>query len=178
MKHWVAIQWVIVIAIFILFMPAVCAEDVIIQLENGKKIVLHDDFTWEYLDTSTDDFDFSQIRDNVIPSFLRQGIAVKAETIRTAVEMYLQGWRYTMPRPKSKQAAWGNRDGRTTWFYGYWYNVKTGECSKETPVRKENGNYHGDYQDLRGYWRNGGSPRWPTKIEWLLSDGGGVKPGE
>jgi hypothetical protein len=178
MKNRVAILWVIFIAIIILLTPAASAEDIIIQLEDGKKIVLHDDYTWEYLDSSENEFDFSQIRDNVIPSFLRQGIAVKSRTIRTAVEMYLQGWRYAMPVPKSRQAAWGNFDRRTTWYYGYWFNIKTEECSKETPVRKENGNYHGDYQDLRGYWRNGGSPRWPTKIEWLLSDGGGVKPVE
>lgn len=146
MKNRFAIQWIILIAIIIFITPGIHADDIIVQLENGKKILLHDDYTWEYLDTSVNDFDLSQIRDNKIPSFLRQGIAVKAETIRTAVEMYLQGWRYSMPRPKSRQAAWGNFDRRTTWFYGYWYNIKTGECSKETPVRKEYGNYKGDYQ--------------------------------
>jgi hypothetical protein len=83
-----------------------------------------------------------------------------------------------MPIPKSRQAAWENRDRRTTWYYGHWDNIKNGECSKEMPVRKDNGTYYGDYQDLRNYWRNGGSPRWPTKIEWLLSAEGGVKPGE
>ena len=29
-----------------------------------------------------------------------------------------------MPQPKSRQAAWGNGDGRTTWFYGFWDNEK------------------------------------------------------
>lgn len=51
-----------------------------------------------------------------------------------------------MPKPKSSQAAWGNFDGRTTWYYGYWYNVETKAYSKETPTKKSNGYYYGDNQ--------------------------------
>lgn len=174
------IQKLIVILLVLSFMiiPRVFAEDITVNLDNGKQVILHDDFTWEYVNKPKYDFDFSQIKDNVIPNFLRQGIPADAVTIKTAVEMYLQGWRYTMPKPKSAQAAWGNSDGRTTWFYGYWYNNKTNVYSKETPVKKSNEDYFGDDQNQRGYWRNGGSPRFPNKIEWLLSTDGGVKPSE
>jgi hypothetical protein len=154
----------------------VFAADQTVQLDNGKQVVLHDDYTWEYVDTPKYDYDFSSIQDNVIPAFLRTGIGADAQTIKTAVEMYLQGWRYTMPVPKSAKAAWGYYDGRTTWFYGYWYNIKTKDYSKEVPVKKANGYYYGDGQNVQNYWRNGGSPRFPTKIEWLLSSEGGVKP--
>ena len=101
-------------------------------MDNGKQVILHDDYTWEYANKPKCDFDFSQIKNIVIPDFLRKGISVDAETIAIAVEMYLQGWRYTMPRPKSAQAAWGNSGGRTTWFYGYRYNTKINVYSKET----------------------------------------------
>lgn len=177
MKKPVIIKALVVLLILsFLLMPQLFAKDQIIQLENGKQVVLHDDFTWEYIETPKYDFDFSVIKDNVIPDFLRQGITVDAETIKTAVEMYLQGWRYTMPKPKSAQAAWGNFDGRTTWYYGYWYNVETKAYSKEIPTKKSNGYYYGDNQNMQYYWRNGGSPRFPNKLEWLLSSGGGVKP--
>lgn len=162
--------------LFVLSVAPYCIADDIVTEINGRKVVLHDDFTWEYLDTPKYDFDFSKIRDNEIPSFLRQGIKVDAKTITIAVEMYLQGWRYTMPSPKSKQAAWENTDGRTTWYYGYWFNEKTGAFSEETPMKKANGFYYGDDQKKQWHWRNGGAPRYPTKIEWLLSTSGGVKP--
>jgi hypothetical protein len=93
-----------------------------------------------------------------------------------AVDMYNQGWRYTMPKPKSNQASWGNNDGRTTWWKGYWYNRITFKYSRLIPKCKANGKYYGDYQNDKDYWRNGGSPSRPTKIEWLLSSSGGVKP--
>lgn len=82
MKKGLVIQLAILVFIFIVIPNGLLfADDTIVQLENGKTILLHDDFTWEYLDTTENNFDLSQIRDNEIPSFLRQGIAVKAETI-------------------------------------------------------------------------------------------------
>jgi len=145
-------------------------------LENGKKVILHSDKTWEYQIGITYDYDFSKIADDQIPDFLRSGIKANKSTIKTAVEMSLQGWHYTMPIPKSSQAIWGNSDGRTTWWKGYWYNNKTKKYSRDTPQKQSNGHYYGDRQNDNGNWRNGGSPNYPSKIEWLLSSSGGVKP--
>jgi hypothetical protein len=152
------------------------AQDQIVSLPNGKKVVLYSDKTWDYYEGLSYDYDFSKLRDNQIPDFLRQGIKVNRQTLVVAVEMNLQGWRYFMPRPKSSQASWGNYDGRTTWWKGYWYNNKTNKYSRGTPKKQSNGNYYGDGQNDKGYWRNGGSPSYPSKIDWLLSSYGGVKP--
>ena len=152
------------------------AQDKIISLDNGKKIILYSDKTWDYYSGISYDYDFSTLESNEIPSFLRQGISVDKATLKTAIEMYLQGWRYTMPIPKSPQASWGNSDGRTTWWNGYWFNNKTYKYSRTVPKKQTNGYYYGDAQDDKGSWRNGGSPRTPTKIDWLLSMSGGRKP--
>lgn len=109
-----------------------------------------------------------------IPPELRGGIQADNATIQKALEMKRQGWTYIMPEPKSAKAAWGNKDGRTTWWVGYWTNDKTTETSSDEPVLK-NGKYVGDGQGVR-VWRRGGSPAPPTKIEWLLSKSGGIKP--
>ena len=154
----------------------IIAQNNIATLPNGSKVILHADKTWEYHETVSYDYDFSKIEENQIPSILRQGISADKNTITTAVKMYLQGWKYSMPRPKSSQASWGNGDGRTTWWKGYWYNGKTNKYSQITPKAKTNGFYYGDDQKNKGYWGNGGSPRNPSKIEWLLSSFGGVKP--
>jgi hypothetical protein len=121
------------------------------------------------------EFDFSTLRPGTLPSFLRQGIQADVATQTTAVEMHKQGWRYTMPDPKSAQARWGNTDGRTTWWYGYWSNAKTNpaQVSKTQPQKNGCGLYYGDGQDLRGTWRRGGTAANPTKLEWLLSASGG-----
>jgi len=111
-----------------------------------------------------------------IPTELRSGIKADNTTIQKALEMKRQGWIYVMPEPKSAQAAWGNRDGRTTWWVGYWTNDKTGETSSIEPVLN-NEKYVGNGQGVR-VWRRGGSPPPPTKIEWLLSKSGGIKPKE
>jgi len=152
------------------------SQELVITLQNGKQVVLHEDKTWSYKEGISYNFDFSTLRDNQIPQFLRGGITANKQTIRTAIEMYEQGWRYTMPSPKSSQAAWGNHDGRTTWWNGYWYNNKTNKYSQNTPQKKTNGYYYGDSQNQKGSWQNGGSPSYPTKIEWLLSEFGGVRP--
>ena len=152
------------------------AQEHIVSLENGQKVVLYPDKTWDYYKGISYDFDFSTLADNKIPGFLRQGIRVDKQTLQVAVEMHFQGWRYTMPRPKSSQASWGNSDGRTTWWKGYWYNTRTQKYSRSTPTKQANGYYHGDDQNEKGYWSNGGSPGYPSKIDWLLSEYGGVKP--
>jgi len=155
---------------------SVYGQEQIVSLPNGKKIVLYPDKTWDYYKGISYDFDFSSLKDNQIPAFLRQGIKVDKSTLVIAVEMHFQGWSYTMPRPKSSQARWGNGDGRTTWWKGYWYNSKTQKYSRTTPQKQTNGYYYGDGQNDAGYWRNGGSPRRPSKTDWLLSASGGIKP--
>lgn len=157
-------------------LPGLQAEDKLVTLPDGRQAILHDDFTWEYYKAAKTLIDTSTIQDNQIPDFLRKGIAAERETIIAAVELYSQGWRYTMPRPKSAQAAWGNGDRRTTWWNGYWENQQTGAVSQKDPIKRSSGLYYGDNQDLRATWRNGGSPPPPTKLQWLLSSSGGIPP--
>lgn len=88
--------------------------------------------------------------------------------------MQKQGWEYIMPQPKSPQARWGNRDGRTTWWVGYWTNHITNETSENIP-NFNSGKYKGDNKGGRA-WRRGGSPGVPSKLEWLLSKHGGIEP--
>lgn len=152
------------------------AQNNILALPNGNKVILHADKTWEYYEIASYDYDFSKIDENQIPPILRQEISADRNTIITAVKMHLQGWSYFMPSPKSTQASWGNGDGRTTWWKGYWYNHKTNKYSQDMPKAKINGFYYGDDQNNEGCWRNGGSPSIPSKIEWLLSSSGGIKP--
>jgi len=129
---------------------------------NNKQIILFNDFTWNYVQSAeTTSTDFSVLKN--VPD------ATDAEK-RQAVEMYKQGWRYTMPQPKSRQAAWGNRDGRTTWWYGGWVNEKLNRYSKTTPTKRENGLYLGDAQNNIGMWRNGGTPRDIDVYMLLLSE--------
>lgn len=109
-----------------------------------------------------------------IPAELRGGIQADSATIQKALEMKRQGWTYNMPEPKSAKAAWGVRDGRTTWWVGYWMNSKTNETSSVEPTI-QGGKYAGDGQGGRS-WRRGGSPSAPSKLEWLLSTGGGILP--
>lgn len=166
----------ITLLLALLFSFPALAQDIRTTLPNGKKVVLHADKTWEYDEEVSYDYDFASVKDNQIPDFLRQGISADRATIITAIEMHLQGWRYTMPRPKSAQAAWGNSDGRTTWWAGWWHNSATGSYSSTTPKKGSNGQYYGDAQDRHGGWTNGGSPRSPNKLEWLLSESGGIAP--
>jgi hypothetical protein len=108
------------------------------------------------------------------PSSLRGGITADQATISQALEMQKAGWVYTMPEPKSAKAAWGVTDGRTTWWVGHWDNSITVQTSAETP-KKTGSKWVGDNQGSQG-WRRGGCPRTPTKLEWLLSKSGGIKP--
>ena len=54
---------------------------------------------------------------------LRAGIDVDERTLLIANELYEDGWKYIVPKPKP-QASWYNSDGRTTWWYGYWETEK------------------------------------------------------
>jgi hypothetical protein len=111
-----------------------------------------------------------------IPPELRQGsVSCDKATIETALVLKHAGWMYTMPQPKSPQAAWGNRDGRTTWYIGYWSNDKTHATSSAQPKKDDKGELVGDGKGMPA-WRRGGSPAAPTKIEWLCSKTGGIDP--
>lgn len=158
------------------FQNIASAQDQIVSLANGRKIVVHANKTWDYFEGVSYNYDFTNLSKNHIPSLLRAGISADKQTLVIAVKMYLQGWRYTMPKPKSSQACWGNSDGRTTWWKGYWYNNKTYKYSRRRPTKARDGYFHGDSQNDKGYWSNGGSPSSPSKIDWLLSSSGGTKP--
>ncbi|MCK4515824.1 MAG: DUF3157 family protein [Spirochaetaceae bacterium] len=165
----------ILLALSVCLAHLVIAEE-IVTLRDGRQIVVYDDFTWGYLTTDlVGQVDYSTIRDNEIPSFLRQGIQADRNQIIQAIRMYEQGWLYTMPRPKSTQAAWGNSDGRTTWYNGWWHNEATGHYSVTTPIERESGLFLGDNQNSSNTWRNGGSPRSPDVYMWLLSESGGPR---
>ena len=113
---------------------------------------------------------------NSIRPELRQGsFSCDSATIDSATALHKAGWTYIMPQPKSAQAAWGNRDGRTTWYIGYWKNDKDRSTSLSQPVKNDAGQFVGDGKGGPA-WRRGGSPRTPTKIEWLCSNTGGVPP--
>src|SRR5690242_4694705 len=76
---------------------------------------------------------------NSIPSELRKGtFSCDAKTLQTALDLKHAGWTYVMPEPKSPQAAWGHRDGRTTWWVGYWIN-KDKTNSSIQPKKDTNG---------------------------------------
>src|SRR5262245_34346531 len=101
------------------FLPA----EEIATTSDGRQVVLFEDHTWKPLEsTSADDVTAAR-------KTLRPGAKATAAETQTAAEMRAQGWSYTMPQPKSAQARWGNRDGRTTWFNGFWQNTKTGHYS-------------------------------------------------
>jgi hypothetical protein len=105
---------------------------------------------------------------------LRDGFKARPTDIALAQKIRAAGWVYVMPRPKSAKAAWGVRDGRTTWWVGYWANATTGSSSMTQPA--EDGGWAGDGRSGDGAWRRGGSPPPPTPIEWLCSNSGGVPP--
>lgn len=149
-------------------------DDVEAQLESSINIALWSGSTSSEIRPRTRTPARSETSPTADQSSLRSGINADQRTINTALGMQEQGWVYTMPRPKSAQAAWGNSDGRTTWWPGYWRSSKTGEHSATTP-RLEGQTFQGDGRQ-RTNWRRGGSPRPPSKIEWLLSKAGGIRP--
>lgn len=113
--------------------------------------------------------------DMSIPAELRAGIDADQATIDGALDLQHDGWAYIMPRPKSPQAAWGNPDGRTTWYQGYWINKQSNQTSLQVPAKGPEGHYVGDGLGT-SEWKRGGSPRLPTKLEWLCSISGGIPP--
>lgn len=132
--------------------------------ESGDKVVLFKDGTYRKNNQPK--------VDNELKSRIKQIGNQYSASENDTEEAYLlaaQGWRYTLPQPKSRQAAWGNSDGRTTWWYGYWENIDTNEYSSKIPKIGQAGIFIGDGQKLKGYYRNGGSPSYPTKIETIFS---------
>jgi hypothetical protein len=119
------------IFLFSIFLSSASAEDRKVTLADGRQVVLRDDFTREYYQQPQNVLDTSSIKDNQIPTFLRQGITADKETTKAAIALYSQGWRYYMPLPKSRQTAWGYGDRRTTWWHGYWVNENTKSLSKD-----------------------------------------------
>lgn len=103
---------------------------------------------------------------------LRAGVNASAQETELATKIKAAGWEYSMPSPKSAQAAWGNSDGRTTWWVGYWKN-SNGRSSRTQP--KESDGFKGDAQGGPA-WRRGGSRGRPSMIEWLCSTSGGIAP--
>ncbi len=160
------------VALFLVGSTAFAQDDIEITIANDEVVVLHADNSWT----------FNEVRyvidDDEIPLFLRQGIRVKKKYILEAVEMFRQGWRFQMPRPKGGKSRWGNYDPGTEWWEGYWYNAYDEKMlSSRKPRRnKKTGEYIGDGRNLKESWRTGGSPGYPTIHEWLLSDNGGIKP--
>jgi hypothetical protein len=112
---------------------------------------------------------------NSVPAELRQGVSCGKAAIETALTLKRVGWTYIMPQAKSPQAAWGNHDGRTTWWVGLWTNEKDKSSSAIQPKKDDSGKWVGDGKGIR-FWRRGGSPPRPTEIEWLCSKSGGIPP--
>ena len=104
---------------------------------------------------------------------LRPGREVSDADRGTARELVARGWKYVMPRPKSSRAAWGNDDGRTTWWSGHWMNTTSNRASTVQPSPDDG--FQGD--GIKPDWRRGGSPPPPTDVQWLCSDSGGPPPG-
>ena len=144
----------------------------IVTRADGSKIVIYDDHTWaEHQDGGLSIEEIVQKNKD----FLRSGVQASASEVSTACVMYEQGWTYTMPRPKSAQARWGNSDGRTTWYNGWWHNSKSGLYSDSTPRKSSSGLYLGDNQNSARTWSRGGSPGRPDVYMYLLSKSGGPK---
>lgn len=158
----------ILILLLITLIPLHSEE--ILTRADGTKVVIFNDNTW----TNQDD---GELKTNKplknYKSFLRDGVKASDNQILIACEIYSQGWVYVMPRPKSSQASWGNWDGRTTWYNGYWHNAKTNLYSNTTPIKKKSGLYLGDNQNYSNTWRNGGTPPTPDVYMFLLSNSGG-----
>ena len=154
--------------VLLLACNVVHAQSQIVTLSDGKQIILYEDKTWDYLEPS-DAFPNSS-ETNRIPQFLRPGITVSKDVLKKAIEMYQQGWRYVMPRPSYSAS------GKTNWWFGYWYNHQSKKFSTTTPLKNRNGIFYGDEEINQGNWKRAEHPGYPTKLQWLLSRTGGVKP--
>jgi len=159
----------IIIALVLLLCFQLAAQE-IATTADGRKVILYENHTWE---EKREEIKPKQESLEIYKQQLRLNNRATESEIIIACEMIYQGWKYTMPMPKSAKAAWGISDGRTTWWNGYWYNSKTKEYSSITPRKNEKGTYIGDKQNQANTWRNGGSPSRPDIYMYLLSDSGG-----
>jgi hypothetical protein len=132
---------------------------------SGDTVLLFKDGTYRKKEKKKDDVQLKQKINRI-----RAKYSASAAELEEAYSLASQGWRYTLPQPKSAQAAWGNYDGRTTWWYGYWKNLKTNKYSQNKPDLSESGVWTGDGQKFEGFYRKGGSPPNPTPIEFILSE--------
>ena len=155
---------ILFICILILSGTSVFAQTTAVT-ESGDKVLLFKDGTYRKNNQTK--------VDNELRSRIKQigtQYSANENDIEEACLLAVQGWRYALPQPKSRQAAWGNPDGRTTWWYGYWENINTNEYSSRKPKLGQAGIWIGDRQNLKGYYRRGGSPGYPTKVETILSE--------
>lgn len=148
-----------------LFLSISFSQNDIAITSSGDTVLLFKDYTYQFKNKE------KQKNPQLIKQIKHIGhqLGASLKNIQTATKMAEQAWRYTLPQPKSAQAMWGNYDGRTTWWYGYWKNIKTKQYSQDTPRKTRTGAYLGDGQNLSGYYRKGGSPRNPTVVEEILS---------
>ena len=143
---------------------AVSAQTIAVT-PSGDTVYLYNDGSYQKKERPKED-----VRLKSAVESLGKKHAASSREVEEAFSLASQGWRYTLPRPKSPQAAWGNGDGRTTWWYGYWKNSQTGKYSSTKPKPTKAGAWVGDDQNLAGYYRRGGSPTFPTKVERILSE--------
>ncbi|MCB0279626.1 MAG: hypothetical protein KDD94_09005 [Calditrichaeota bacterium] len=152
------------VALFLFISICFSQEEAVTR--SGVTVLLFEDGTWRKKEADAG-LDAQLMRR--IADLAQKHQATKDET-REAYELAAAGWRYTLPQPKSKQARWGNSDGRTTWWYGYWYNRQTNAYSQKIPKQSQAGLWLGDNQNNKGSYRRGGSPRYPTAIELILTE--------
>ncbi len=101
-----------------------------------------------------------------VPKPLGYAAGAPAADQQLANALKSAGWSYEFPQPKSKTAKWGNFNGSTTWWPGYWVNSKTGGTSAAQPTASDA--FKGDGLP-KPAWRKGGSPKEPSWVEWLCS---------
>lgn len=152
--------------ILIFLSTSLLAQSDIAVTAKGDTVLLFKDHTYKYKKEIKKK---NSVLDNKITEIGKK-LGASSRDIKEAQALAEQGWEYTLPSPKSNQAYWGNSDGRTTWWYGYWKNIKTREYSSEKPLKKSSGYYKGNGQNNSGSYRRGGSPRYPTKLEKILSE--------
>lgn len=148
-----------------LLLPAAVAQTIAITTA-GDTVYLHNDGSYQKKEAPKKEN--TRLKSNT--ENLGKKYSASSREVEEAYSLAAQGWRYNLPQPKSPQAAWGNSDGRTTWWYGYWKNSQTGKHSSTKPKLSKTGIWAGDDQNLAGYYRRGGSPAYPSRVERILSD--------
>jgi len=120
-------------------------------------------------------FEEKKVATDAKPAGLRAlegGKSASAADVASANKLQASGWTYVMPEPKSKTAAWGNKNTKSTWYPGYWKNAG-GATSVVQPTEADA--FKGDGES-KPKWKDGGSPKAPSFVEWLCSKGGGISP--